>query len=825
MALSNARLWALGALVTALLAALLPSAAARAGYAAEAIVPSSLKDTVHQMEGADFVCPLNIYDVLPASNISLPLPCDADKCEDLRGKVALITGGSTGIGRGTADRLVRAGMRVVATSRTPEKYTQPCGPDHTFHEPGDLCAPAGFDLWQLDQTSQASVDALIQKVKAKYGRIDLLFLNAGRGAGEPMFSQEVNLGPMGSIGYTGCNMLAVRRYNHVILTSSVYAREFAYQRCCMCPFFLPRGVEALAEAWMTEMDGKTTNVKVTTLYPGEWGRPAGETARARQRVKGAGDPALAAAARSPPSPPHRALLSTHAGNVKSDVIRDSVVAGEAVYRIAVDPSPPKRVLMAHPDAVPFFLKRICRHLALPMERWVPVGWNRVKADGSSASSQGLMPTVWGLLIALMAGLAHLSRAGLVTHYGGAQDGMDPNSLSFGTKDGACGYGTIPKDAYPYFAVAALSKDNQFYKAGPLNGCGECFEIQCVDARAGACNKDSSGAPKSVVVMISDACPQCEADHIDMQSLSFAKLASPALGRIDMQYRRVECTPPDDMKASSAARACVAVLDYRGAGGWVRLSIDTTGGRGSVQSVAVKNSASASWQQLANSWGAQWETASAPSAPLDFKIQCDDGETVVASGVIKQAGISAPLGSPIKFATGVQFTITDPSFAGNGGAPGGGRVAAFDGPPDSSAAPAGEGGAAGAAPAALPCVDMPAPGSFSCTQQRDWGKCSDPFMVSGGYCSATCGRCTPARPGAGAAPLPAPEPAPAGGGGCVDTPPPGSFGCAQQRDWGKCSDAFMTAGNYCSATCGRCGAARPGVQSFGGPSGRRLLRRQ
>lgn len=402
MALSNARLWALGALVTALLAALLPSAAARAGYAAEAIVPSSLKDTVHQMEGADFVCPLNIYDVLPASNISLPLPCDADKCEDLRGKVALITGGSTGIGRGTADRLVRAGMRVVATSRTPEKYTQPCGPDHTFHEPGDLCAPAGFDLWQLDQTSQASVDALIQKVKAKYGRIDLLFLNAGRGAGEPMFSQEVNLGPMGSIGYTGCNMLAAMQlemetnfwgavrmweaarplmpasgYNHVILTSSVYAPVL---HGSMVYTASKRGVEALAEAWMTEMDGKTTNVKVTTLYP---------------------------------------------GNVKSDVIRDSVVAcramggpsvtsmveqqayrgslpfitatqaGEAVYRIAVDPSPPKRVLMAHPDAVPFFLKRICRHLALPMERWVPVGWNRVKADGSSASSQGLMPTVWG----------------------------------------------------------------------------------------------------------------------------------------------------------------------------------------------------------------------------------------------------------------------------------------------------------------------------------------------------------------------------------------------------------------------------------------------
>ena len=55
--------------------------------------------------------------------------------------MALITGGSTGVGRGTADRLVRAGMHVVATSRHPEKYTQSCLPNHTFAEPGNLCTP------------------------------------------------------------------------------------------------------------------------------------------------------------------------------------------------------------------------------------------------------------------------------------------------------------------------------------------------------------------------------------------------------------------------------------------------------------------------------------------------------------------------------------------------------------------------------------------------------------------------------------------------------------------------------------------------------------
>lgn len=44
--------------------------------------------------------------------------------------------------------------------------------------------------------------------------------------------------------------------------------------------------------------------------------------------------------------------------------------------------------------------------------------------------------------------------------------------------GSCGYGSLKKDTYPFWSVAALSTSNRFYKAGPINGCGECFEIRC-----------------------------------------------------------------------------------------------------------------------------------------------------------------------------------------------------------------------------------------------------------------------------------------------------------------------------------------------------------
>lgn len=66
--------------------------------------------------------------------------------------------------------------------------------------------------------------------------------------------------------------------------------------------------------------------------------------------------------------------------------------------------------------------------------------------------------------------------------------------------------------------------------------------------------------------------------------------------------------------------------------------------------------------------------------------------------------------------------------------------------------------------------------------------------------------------------------------CADIPAPGSFSCSEQKGWGKCSEDFFVQNNYCAATCGRCGGGSHGkypfVQSSQGPStsgGRKLLR--
>lgn len=91
--------------------------------------------------------------------------------EQLDGKVALITGGSSGIGRATVIAFAQKGAKVVvAARRTPEG-----------EETVRLAKEAGGDALfvQTDVTKAAEVEALIDKTLQTYGRLDCAFNNAG----------------------------------------------------------------------------------------------------------------------------------------------------------------------------------------------------------------------------------------------------------------------------------------------------------------------------------------------------------------------------------------------------------------------------------------------------------------------------------------------------------------------------------------------------------------------------------------------------------------------------------------------------------------------
>ncbi len=93
----------------------------------------------------------------------------------LQGKIALVTGASSGIGEATAQRLVTAGYTVYGTSRR-----------------GASAGQRSFELLPLDVTSDASVLAVIANLVRLAGRIDLLVNNAGSGVA-PAGAEESSL--------------------------------------------------------------------------------------------------------------------------------------------------------------------------------------------------------------------------------------------------------------------------------------------------------------------------------------------------------------------------------------------------------------------------------------------------------------------------------------------------------------------------------------------------------------------------------------------------------------------------------------------------------
>ena len=86
----------------------------------------------------------------------------------LDGKVALITGGASGIGLGAVESFVAEGAKVVAADIQDEK-----GAMLEKRFPGQVAYA------HCDVTSEAEIEAALQKAKTEFGGLDILFNNAG----------------------------------------------------------------------------------------------------------------------------------------------------------------------------------------------------------------------------------------------------------------------------------------------------------------------------------------------------------------------------------------------------------------------------------------------------------------------------------------------------------------------------------------------------------------------------------------------------------------------------------------------------------------------
>ena len=95
----------------------------------------------------------------------------------LNGKIALITGGNSGIGLASAIRFAAEGAQVVIVGRRQEEL------DKALQLIGPQAIAVQGDISSLDD-----LDRIFAQVKAAKGRIDILFANAGLGDFQPIGS-------------------------------------------------------------------------------------------------------------------------------------------------------------------------------------------------------------------------------------------------------------------------------------------------------------------------------------------------------------------------------------------------------------------------------------------------------------------------------------------------------------------------------------------------------------------------------------------------------------------------------------------------------------
>lgn len=144
--------------------------------------------------------------------------------DQVRGRTVLVTGASSGIGRGLALRIAGAGATVLVTARRAAELEELCA---EIAEAGGVAHALPADLATVD-----GIDSLADRVLAEHGAPDVLVLNAGRSMRRSIarserrlhdYERALRVNYLGSVGLMLRLLPAMRerRSGQVVTSSSV----------------------------------------------------------------------------------------------------------------------------------------------------------------------------------------------------------------------------------------------------------------------------------------------------------------------------------------------------------------------------------------------------------------------------------------------------------------------------------------------------------------------------------------------------------------------------------------------------------------------------
>jgi NAD(P)-dependent dehydrogenase (short-subunit alcohol dehydrogenase family) len=178
----------------------------------------------------------------------------------LDGKIAVVTGGSAGIGLGIAKALAAEGAHVVVTGRRQTEL------DKAVSEIGH-----GATAVQADAASLADIDRLYAAVKAKHGRIDVLMLNAGfyefakfGDITEEHFDRTYNTNVKGTLFAFQKALPLLSKGASVVLTGSI-AGEIGIPTMSVYAS-TKAALRNLVRGWI--LDTKELGIRINVLSPG-----------------------------------------------------------------------------------------------------------------------------------------------------------------------------------------------------------------------------------------------------------------------------------------------------------------------------------------------------------------------------------------------------------------------------------------------------------------------------------------------------------------------------------------------------------------------------